>query len=360
MLCYKNNRDIIKMLLNVNTKYQIKDQDNNNILHYLVNIENHIFFKDIFTATPVIQEKFCKMINLKNNNKKSPLDVIKYKIELNIKNFYSIDKDTELIYSELFSDELNIKAITNNELNSIIPTNLKDIFNDLYIIFNLHDVNKDIIDVDYLNNTFNYTKTGPKINDAPIIDLDNICTEHYVFLQKRHLLDKNMETNEYYERFFNTLAHVITLHFSSTFFVLLKELLLKESTNDKRIGMSDDILKELQKSIFTFDPKYENMNLAQLMILNIYKAKFNKEIIEDKTLGSLKDILKFKLSILNTIIIEDRLIEFNEAVDKIIDHMNIFFDLFNKKIILFLTNYVKFVELQYNLQQIRNILQENA
>ena len=52
------------------------------------------------------------------------------------------------------------------------------------------------------------------------------------------------------------------------------------------------------------------MNLAQLMILNIYKAKFNKEIIEDKTLGSLKDILKFKLSILNTIIIEDKLTEF--------------------------------------------------
>jgi hypothetical protein len=43
-------------------------------------------------------------------------------------------------------------------------------------------------------------------------------------------------------------------------------------------------------------------------------------------------------------------------MDKIYDWMTIYFESFNKNISLFLTNYVRFIELQYNLQQIRNLL----
>ena len=128
----------------------------------------------------------------------------------------------------------------------------------------------------------------------------------------------------------------------------------------KILGMSNDNFKELKDTIFNFDPTFKEPNLAQLIILNIYKIKYNEDIIENKSLSSLKEILKFKLTILNTIIIDDKMGELNENIEKIYDYMNIFFDTFNKKIILFLTNYVKFIELQYNLQQIKNLLQDNS
>jgi len=364
LLCYKNNKDIIITLLeNGKTEYLKNDIANNNILHYLVNVENYKLFRDIFLATPSIQSKFCKMIKLENNAKKNPLDFIKYKIEYNDNQFYKIVKkipsDTELIFADSFSDDLIIKVTNNNELFSIIPTSIKNIFNDIYVIFNIDKINDDIIIIDDLNDTFTYDKKLPKVMDSPINDIDNICKEYYDFLQKRNNKDKYLETNDYYKRFYNTIAHAISLHFSSTFFILLKELLLIEP-NMKILGMSNDNFKELKDTIFNFDPTFKEPNLAQLIILNIYKIKYNEDIIENKSLSSLKEILKFKLTILNTIIIDDKMGELNENIEKIYDYMNIFFDTFNKKIILFLTNYVKFIELQYNLQQIKNLLQDNS
>jgi hypothetical protein len=362
MLCYKNNNDIIKALLNVDlTNSLIRDQQKNNILHYLVNIENYKLFSEIFSSSPKIQEKFCKMINLKNDAQMSPLDIINNKIKLNNNSVYKMgtpEFDTELIYSELYSDELMTKLRNNNELNSIIPNNINNIFNDIFIIFNLKDVNNDIVPNKKLyNELFNYIKTI-KLSYSSTKDVDNIDDRLYNLLQERYKIDKYIESNKYFNRFYNTLVHVITLHFSSHFYFLIKKLLL-EKDNSTKIGLSPTIFNELRKNIFDFDPTYENQNLAQLIILNIYKAKYNKNIIENKSLSSLKEILKFKLSILDTIIVGSRLSEVNENIDKVCDYMNIYFEIFNKQIILFLTSYVKFIELQYNLQQIRNLLTIN-
>jgi hypothetical protein len=45
-----------------------------------------------------------------------------------------------------------------------------------------------------------------------------------------------------------------------------------------------------------------------------------------------------------------------QQIDKIIMILKALFETFNKDLVIFLTNYVKFIELQYNLQEIRNAL----
>lgn len=65
------------------------------------------------------------------------------------------------------------------------------------------------------------------------------------------------------------------------------------------------------------------------------------------------------MNALDNIIVESRKSEINENLDKIYDYLNIYFEIFNKKIVLFLNSYVKFMELQYNLQEIKKLLENS-
>jgi hypothetical protein len=359
LLCYKNNKDIISILLNTNTtQYMIRDQEKNTILHYLVNLENSKLFLEIFNNN---KPKFDQMKKFENIHKKMPIRIIMDKINENNTNFYDVSNPKKLLYSNLYSDDLMIKLRNNNELQKNIPKYIENIFNDIYIIFNIDNINTDFFYTSYnTKNTYEEiyedyaNKSYKQFNDFKDQQI-KIKPEMYKFLQNRNDLDnKYISNNEYYKRFYNTLVHIITLHVSSLFYTLVKDLLL--SSNKGVLGFNEDTLNLLKIEIFEFNPTYKKLNLAQLIILNIYKVKYDEDIIENKSLSSLKEILKYKINIFNDIIVSSRDDEFRENIDKIYDYMNIFFDVFNKKIILFLTNYVKFIELQYNLQEIQNAL----
>jgi hypothetical protein len=66
--------------------------------------------------------------------------------------------------------------------------------------------------------------------------------------------------------------------------------------------------------------------------------------------------LKVYIIFLLTLNSKDRETTWIQQTDKIIFIVKTLFESFNKSIIVFLTNYVKFIELQYNLQEIKNVL----
>jgi hypothetical protein len=178
-----------------------------------------------------------------------------------------------------------------------------------------------------------------------------------------------ISTNEYVKRYYNTIIHCLTLHLTNVFFHIVKKFLI--DSNITKIGITQIEINNFRDRLFTYDPTFEQMNLAQTIVINLYKAEFNDIIKPNKSIGSLKDILKkfvnpklykvetatgTNLGSLDNIIVERRMDEFNEYMDNIYDYMNIYFDLINKKIPLFLTNYVKFLELQYNLLKIKTLV----
>ena len=379
-LCYKNNYHIINYLLNEpTTNYHIKDSEGNTILHKLIDINNILLFENIYLANI---RKFNKFIDAKNINKQTPLDIIIERIELNHNDFYQ-DQD-RLKYSERSSSFVvqQIKEI--GELNMMLPDkfgpamdidfigpklNVVGIFNDIYIIFNLQDINKDIfigITTDYKYNTlFNYDKTVKWVDSnvsAAGID-KKIKQEYYDFITDKYNTtfkyaigeDKRyLAINPYYERFWNTLVHVITLHVSNVYYNLMKEFLLTQ--NASKIGLTQAKLDIFKDAIFNYDPTYRNsyVNLAQLIVVNLYKVKYNEKTNINKKLSYFTAILKSMSSKLD--IIDEKKEEINNHFDKINNYMNKYFDTFKTKIELFLHNYVKFIELQYNLQAIEKLL----
>jgi hypothetical protein len=369
--CYKNNKDLILILVNQpTTNYFVKDIKNNSILHYLINIENFEFFKEIY-----INRRFRNLKDLKNNSDKTPKQIVEEKINFNNKQFYiiigkNINQD-KLLYSEIFSDELYTKLKNNNELNSNLPKNIKNLFDDLYVIFNLGNISINIFNGIVINNyesLFNYNKTS-KWNLSANKNIMNIGQSTYNFFNKRHdRLKIYMTDNEYLDRFYNTIIHVLTLHLSNVFYHLIYKYLLEsniteipiattgKTENVSKIGAIKPILEDFKDVIFKYDPTFENQNLAQMIVINLYNAKYNKQKINNKSLSSLTAILKIKTIKLKNTIVESKKGEFNDEMDKIYDWMTIYFESFNKNISLFLTNYVRFIELQYNLQQIRNLL----
>ena len=374
LACYNNNIGIVLILVNQsNTNYFVKDINNNSILHYLINIENYKFFEQIY-----LNLKFKKLKDLKNNSGKTPKQMVEEKIDFNNKQFYKIigkkQNQYELLYSEIFSDELYIKLKNNVELNSNIPKNIKNIFNDLYIIFNLKDISKDIFDIQSTSNyeslfkesNNNYTKNS-KWDLSADKNILNIDKKTYDFFEKRHdRLKIYMDDNQYYNRYYNTLIHVITLHLSNVFYHLINKYLLESNitqipitgkTEDvSKIGAIKPILENFKDIIFKYDPTFENQNLAQMIVINLYNAKFSKQKINNKSLSSLSIILKTKIIKLENTVVESRKSEFDDEMNKIYDYMNTYFESFNKTLPLFLINYIKFIELQFNLQQIRNLL----
>jgi len=402
LLCYNNNVTIIKKLLdNSQTNYFDVDRDGNNILHYLVNIENYKFFNEIYNNR---EEKLKKFKNTKNKFNISPIDSIKNKIEKNIKNFYIITKDKvdedKLLFSTIFSSNLFTKLKNTNEINGLIPHFMKDIFDDIFVIYNLtnsSNLSEDIFSnkiseiktkittnggiihsYDQLFNNsnnkkiINYNKTISKwrIRDLSNVDI-NISDKLYKFIQEKHNSIKDISVNKYFERFWNTIAHTITLHFSTVFYDMIYDLY--NENKDKLIGVPiptlapgpgarvapsvDEILKKFKDSVFNFDSKYEKRNLAQDIILNIYKIKYSSKIRDDdKVFSDLDSILKFKLTDLINLNSKDRNISYNQQIEKIILTLKAMFDVFNKEIIIFLTSYIKFIELQYHLQHIQKII----
>jgi hypothetical protein len=194
-----------------------------------------------------------------------------------------------------------------------------------------------------------------------------IKNELYQFIQKKHITKKRyISNNDYFKRFWNSIAHIITLHFSTVFYDMIYDLL--EEHKGKLIGVSiprtittpsvNEILQEFKDSLFNFDPQYKNgeRNLGQEIVLYLYKIKYSSEIKEDKQLPDLESILKLKLKKIINLNSKERDVSYNQQIEKIILNLKAFFEVFSKKIIIFLTNYIKFIELQYNLQAIRKAL----
>ena len=316
------------------------------------------------------------MIRLKNIFNKIPCQIIDEKIYYNNKNFYIIDSaeninQLKLLYSESYSEILLMKLRNNNDLKKDIPNHIENIFNDLYIIFNKNNIDTDIISRisnRFLNNYNNYENiyTNGKIDINALVNFpdslkkttDDITNMNTLINQRYDITNKYISNNQFHRRFYNTIAHTITLHFSSVFYNLIYDLLM--DTNKEIIDLYINDFIELKSNIFKFDPNYKEPNLAQMIILNLYKIKYNDEIIENRSFSSLVEILKYKMSEFNNIIVSSRVDNISENLEKIYDYMNTYFDTFNKVIVLFLTNYVKFIELQYNLQEISKLLIANS
>lgn len=365
-LCYKNNYHIINMLLNESiTNYNIKDSEGNTILHKLIDIGNLLLFTKIYSANP---SKFNRFVKIKNFNKKTPIEIIIDRIELNHNDFYN-DQFT-LRISERSSTFVvqQIKEI--GELNMMLPNKfdmdilntIYGIFNDIYIIFNLQNINKDIfkgLTTDY-NTLFNYDKTikwGE--SNVTAAGVNKIIKESYycIILDFKYAIGEDqryLERNPYYNRFWNTLVHVITLHLSNVYYNLMKQFLLTQ--NASKIGLTQNSLDKFKDAIFNYDPMFRDsyLNLAQMIVVNLYKVKYNENTNINKKLSSLTPILKLFSTKLD--ITEDKKEEINNHFDKIYNYVNKYFDTFKTKIELFLNNYVKFIELQYNLQAIEKFL----
>ena len=363
-LCYRNNSDIINYLLNESsTNYLIRDQQQNSILHYLVNIENFMLFNKIYSDNKSI---FDKMKNFKNMYNKTPIEIIKEKINFNNKNFYKytpVNKisRTELLYSDRYSEDLNTLLKNKNDMKNI-PLHITNIFNDMYFLFNLNDsyrlINNPLL---ILKNNYDdiynqYKKSINKITDPSKFLFDpnqDISDGTNIFILKKYKQNKTMAENQYHKRFYNTIVHVFTLHFTTVFYDLVTDLL--RDNNPSVLGI--DNFKQFKKNIFLFDPVYENPNLAQKIILDIFKTKYSDTVVENKSLGGLKEILKYEISVLNTLMIPSRKKEIDENLEKLYDYMVMYYDTFNKQLSVFLNGYVKFIQLQYNLQKIRSTLE---
>jgi len=385
LLCYNNNIQIIKKLLdNSQTNYFDTDKEGNNILHYLVNIENYLFFKDIYNK---YKNKLQKFKNTKNKYNKSPLDVLNNKIHKNNINFYIIkDKkanEDKLLFSTIFSSDLFTKLKNNNEISGLIPKFIKDIFDDLFLIYNLgKESNIDIFSTSIgniqgqsyyvlfqnLGNNKKKINYNNNINKWDIRDTSNenlnINNELYQFIQMKHNIKKKISENKYIMRFWNSIAHIITLHFTTKFYDMIYDLisqnydqLIETSVPITRNAPStNEILKEFRDSIFIFDPLYVKRNLGQEIVIYLYKIKYNSEIKEDKQFVDLNQILKHKLNKIINLNSKSRKLIYDQQIEKIILNLAALFDLFRTKIIIFLNSYIKFIELQYNLQSIRDNL----
>jgi hypothetical protein len=363
-LCYKNNYDSIKSLLDDSTtNYSIKDSDGNSILHYLVKIENFELFDKIYNNT---LRKFEKLRSHKNLENQTPFDIIEGRIKNIREEFYikdSLNKLYKLKFSEIYSEKLISELRLNNELHKMVPI-VKNLFNDMYIIFNLKDNNIDIFSG--IISTYDDLMT---YNKSPIWNLSNynntsiVSKKLYKFIKdnkyKINEIERYLKHNKYYKRFWDTMVHIITLYVTNVFYNLVYEFL---NNNAQKLGIiiTEANLKEFKDELFNYDDDYEmtNLNLAQTIVVNLYKIKYDETtIIEGNNLTSFKPILKSFMSKLQYVYtIKDRESSFDEHMDKIYNYMSKYFDVLKPKILLFLNNYVIFLELHYNLIQIRETI----
>jgi hypothetical protein len=356
-ICYKNNIKIVELLLLKNSTYLRPDGDGNNILHYLVQLENYLLFSKLYEKFKNHnQDGINNLKNLKNLNNLIPLKIIQNNINNNKINFYGNTPTTPL-YANIYSSDIINKLKNNGELLNIIPKNVKSMFNDLFIIYNLKNVNTDIFTNKNLNISDDLTYDKNQLWDlSELISNLKISRALKIYNINRYRQDKNIESNEFYKRFCNALVHTITLHFSSVFYDMIKKFLI--DINKDTLGFNLNMLNEFGKKIFNFDPTYEKQNLAQNIILNLYtyKYKYNDSISQNISMTSLTFILEEKLKYIRGIITKSHDDEYNIQKDKIINYCNQYFDTFSKLIHLFLVNYVKFQELQYSLQKIEQQL----
>jgi len=342
--CYRNNVEIIKLLLE-NSNYLNRDSDGNTVLHYLVKLENYKLFNELFNDT------FKKLFNVKNNFKLTPIDIINNRIQFNKNNFYGNDIRTrEPLFANIYSSELMNILKSNGDLLKIIPSKVNRMFYDLFTIYNLEYVNTDIFNNIYTyDGLFNYDKT---INGSSEINKDGeIQDVMYEFIMRKYSEDKYIETNEFYKIFNNALVHTITLHFSSVFYDMVRKFLI--DINKGTLGFNDAMLDKFAEKVFKFDPTYEKQNLAQNIIINMYMVNYSLTISQNSQMTSLSEILKEQLQYVRGLILDEHRDQYNTHIDKIINYCNQYFNAFKDKIHLFLVNYVKFRELQYNLQKIK-------
>ena len=346
--CYRNNVEIIKELLK-NSNYLSRDSDGNTILHYLVKLENYKLFKEL------CEEKFDRLFRVKNNFNLTPIDVINNRIKFNINNFYGNDiLKCQPLFADIYSSNLMNALKNNGELLNIIPKNINTMFYDLFTIYNLEDVNTDIFNgiTRPHEALFNYNK---RMWIHSEIDKNGEITQNlYDCIIEKYYEDKNININQFYKRFCNALVHTITLHFSSVFYDMIHKLLI--DINRETLGFNEEMLNEFCRNIFEFDPTYRQQNLAQNIILNLYTYKYNSTISQNSTMTSLTFILEEKLNYIRGLIPNEPNPHYSQYIsqrDKIINYCNQYFDTFKDKIQLFLVNYVKFQELQYNLQKIK-------
>jgi len=351
--CYRNNIDIIKELL-IKSRYLSRDGDGNTILHYLVQLENYSLFNKLCA------EKFDKLYNIKNKLKLTPIQMISNRIQFNKNNFYGNDiiHECKQLFAEIYDSNLMITLKNNTELLNIIPKNVNVMFENLFTIYNLENVNTDI-----------FNGKPPTYFELFCFDEEKIIWEHseitnnceiseilYRCILQKYSEDKNISTNPFYERFCNALVHTITLHFSSVFYDMIHKLLI--DINKETLGFNEQMLNEFCRKIFEFDPTYKEQNLAQSIILNLYTYKYNDNdpIPQNSNMSSLTFILEEKLHYIRGLIPGEPNAHHAQYItqrDKIIVYCNQYFDAFKDKIQLFLVNYVKFQELQYNLQKIK-------
>jgi ankyrin repeat protein len=346
--CYRNNVEIIKELLK-NSNYLSRDSDGNTILHYLVKLENYKLFKEL------CEEKFDRLFKVKNNFNLTPIDVINNRIKFNINNFYGNDiLKCQPLFADIYLSNLMNALKNNGELLNIIPKNINTMFYDLFTIYNLEDVNTDIFNgiTRPHEALFNYNK---RMWIHSEIDKNGEITQNlYDCIIEKYYEDKYIDTNQFYKRFCNALVHTITLHFSSVFYDMIHKLLI--DINRETLGFNEEMLNEFCRKIFEFDPTYRQQNLAQNIILNLYTYKYNSSISQNITMTSLTFILEEKLNYIRGLIPNEPNPHYSQYItqrDKIVNYCNQYFDTFKDKIQLFLVNYVKFQELQYNLQKIK-------
>jgi hypothetical protein len=228
-------------------------------------------------------------------------------------------------------------------------------FNDLFIIYNLKNVNTDIFTNKNLNISNDLTYDKNQLWDlSELISNLKISRALKIYNINRYRQDKNIESNEFYKRFCNALVHTITLHFSSVFYDMVRKFLI--DINKGTLGFNDAMLDKFAEKVFNFDPTYKKQNLAQNIIINMYMVDYSPTISQNSTMTSLGEILKEQLQYVRGLILDEHRDQYNTHMDKIINYCNQYFNAFKDKIHLFLVNYVKFQELQYNLQKIRDQL----
>jgi ankyrin repeat protein len=359
-LCYKNNYNSIKSLLDDSTtNYSIKDSDGNSILHYLVKIENFELFNKIYNNT---LRKFDRFKLHKNSANQTSFDIIKGRIKSITDEFFTSKVD-KLKFSEIYSEKLVSELRLNNELHKMVPL-VKELFNHMYIIFNLQDNNTDIFS-DIIS-TYDELMT---YNKDPIWNLSNynntsiVSKRLYEFIKnnkyKINEIERYLKHNKYYRRFWDTMVHIITLYVTNVFYYLVLEFL---NNNAQKLGITitEANLKEFKDSLFIYNDTYDmtKLNLAQTIVVNLYKIKYDETtIIESNNLTSFKPILKSFMNKLEYVFtIKEKESSFDEHMDKIYNYMSKYFDILKPKILLFLNNYVIFLELHYNLIQIRETI----
>jgi hypothetical protein len=372
-LCYKNNFYTIRSLLNdITTNYYIKDSNFNTILHYLIKIENYELFIRIYKNNI---DKFNKFKIRENLSKQTPIQIIETRISQilddmydNIPNFKALSiYNKKLKFSEIYSDKLLSELRLNNELHKMIPL-VKNLFNNMYIIFNT-ECNDDIF-VNIIKNEFKYdelfTYKTNKWNLSNIDTPEEVDLNLYSFIKNYKYtvgeIKKYLKDNEYYKKYWNTITHTLTLYFTNVFYNIVLDLL---TNNKDKLGIEINSvnIQNFRDKLFKYNVNYEmtELNLAQTIVVYLYKVKFDQKTIIDNNLSSLIPILKSFVNYLSyPITNKEKKNKFEDHMDKIYNYMNKYFDILKPKITLFLKNYVIFLELHYNLQAIKNELDEGT